>query len=416
MKAAVNFYLSQLIGKRITLSDGGNGGTIRDIVVDLAYIRPKVVGVEVKQGQSRRLIDFSTLTIVKARNRFMVFGGELQALEKEPESKFYLMKHIQDKQIVDMNDRKLERVNDVRLASLSTGTFVVAVDVGLEGLLRRLGVGLLFTRLAALFRASLPSRLILWDDVEAINLSTLGIKLSKAHSKLSTLHSSDLADIIEDLDNKSQAAVFAALDEAKAADVLEELEADAQVNILESLPVEKAADMLEKMPADEVADILDELHEEKAEEILDEMDNAASEEVRELMEYPDDTVGSLMTTDFISFNENMNVDQILGELRRLKPESDTIYYLYILDDEEHLVATVSLRDIVISDPHVQIRQLMSRQVIFVKDNDPLDSLGVIISKYNLLALPVVDPQMKMVGMVIIDDIVFHLLKSRKRKI
>jgi Mg/Co/Ni transporter MgtE len=169
------------------------------------------------------------------------------------------------------------------------------------------------------------------------------------------------------------------------------------------------------MPADEVADILDDLEKEKVEELLDEMEDTASDEVRELMEYPDNSVGSLMTTDFFSFNENMTVDDTLKELRRLKPPSDTIYYLYVLDDQEHLVATVSLRDLIVAEPSTTLSEIMNRKVIKVNDNDRIDSLAEIISKYNLIAIPVIDQEQKMAGMVIIDDVVFTLLKTRRRK-
>jgi Mg/Co/Ni transporter MgtE len=191
------------------------------------------------------------------------------------------------------------------------------------------------------------------------------------------------------------------------------MENEAQVSMLESLSVEKAADVLEKMPADEVADILDDLQKERADELLEEMEEEASEEVRELMEYPENTVGSLMSTDYFSFHENMTVSQTIMELRRLKPPSDTIYYLYVLDDEEKLVATVSLRDLVVAEPETTLLEIMNRKVIKVEDYDRIDSLAEIISKYNLIAIPVVDEEDHMAGIVIIDDVVFTLMKARK---
>jgi Mg2+ transporter MgtE len=244
----------------------------------------------------------------------------------------------------------------------------------------------------------------------------MGIMLSKEHSKLLTLHPSDLADIIEELDRNTQLAIFTSLDEEKAADVLEEMESDAQVHVLESLSIQRAADMLEKMPADEVADILDEMQEDKALELLNEMENEASEEVRELMEYPENSVGSIMTTDFVSFNQNRTVEDTLKELRRLKPESDTIYYLYVLDDWGKLKATVSLRDIVISEPGLTLDRIMNSDVIYSFDDDKLDSLAEIVSKYSLLAVPVVDSETHLVGVVVINDIIYSLLRARKRRL
>jgi len=145
------------------------------------------------------------------------------------------------------------------------------------------------------------------------------------------------------------------------------------------------------------------------------MENTASQEVRELMDYPENTVGSLMSTDFFSFKESMTVDETLRELRRLKPEPDSIYYLYVLDKDEHLIATVSLRDLIIAEPNIKLSQIMNRDVIKIVDTDKIDSLAELITKYNLIALPVVNKELKMEGMVIIDDVVYTLLKTRKKK-
>ena len=331
------------------------------------------------------------------------------------ENTVFLKNNVLDRQLVDIDNRKLVRVNDLRLAILATGTFVVAVDVGLEGLLRRLGVAKQLKMLFDIFHITMPNKLILWDEVETVDFGHAGIKLSSPFSKLSTLHVSDLADIIEDMDAKMQAHVFASLDEERAADVLEELETDAQIHVLESMSIEKAADVLEKMPADEVADILDEMEEDKAEELLSEMERHASEEVRELLEYDDDEIGSLMTTDFISFSKSLTVNETILELRKLKPESDTIYYLYIVDEKDRFVATVSLRDIIVSQPETTLSEIMSERAIYVTDTDNLNLIGEIISKYNLLAVPVVDKDKVMVGMVVIDDIVYTLLRSTRRR-
>lgn len=410
------FYLSRLIGNKVVSENRKAIGKLEDLAVDLNSVRPRVIAAKVKFGGQPLLLDFSHVVISRPGDKYVITCNHIVEFDIPKDNTLFLVKHVLDKQIVDIDGRKLERVNDLRLAFFSNGLYVVAVDVGIEGLLRRLSVAKPINQGLKPFGKSLPSKLILWDDVAAIGPSMEGIKLAKEHSKLDTLHPSDLADILEDLDHKTQLAVFSALDEEKAADVLEEMETDAQISVLEGLSVEKAADVLEKMPPDEVADILDDLDKEKAEELLSEMEDEAREEVRELMEYPENTVGSLMTTDFLSFNENMTVLQTIEELRKLKPPSDTIYYLYVLDDREKLVATVSLRDLIVTEPDTPLYKIMNSKVIKVSDYERIDSLAEIISKYNLIAIPVVDKEDTMLGMVIIDDVVFTLLKARKRKV
>ncbi|HEY4786107.1 MAG TPA: CBS domain-containing protein, partial [Bacteroidales bacterium] len=228
-----------------------------------------------------------------------------------------------------------------------------------------------------------------------------------------TLHPSDLADIIEDLGKQSRASVFSSLDEETAADVLEELETEAQVNIVESLPVEKVADVLEKMPADEVADILDELEEDKAEMLLNEMEAESSQEVRELLEYDDKEVGSIMTTDFISFNENASVAEVLTDIRAIKPEAEALYNLFVTDEDARLIATVSLRDLVVSEPDVKVNEIMRETPVHLYDDQKIHDIAEVISKYNLLAIPVVDRDNLLQGMVVIDDVVEDLISERR---
>lgn len=413
MSMVSTFYLSRLIGNKVFIENQSTIGKLVDFIVDLNYVRPKLIAAKIKINHGIKLLDFSYFNISKQSGQYMVNCKSINEIEINKDGCLFLAKNILDKQIVDIDGRKVVRVNDIRLAVLSNGIYAIAVDVGVEGLLRRLGVAKPIKKILKPFRLNLPSKLILWDEVATVDFSTAGLKLTKEQSKLSTLHPSDLADIIEELDMNTRVAIFKSLNEEQAADVLEELEPEDQITLLESLTVEKAADMLEKMPADEAADILFEMEEEKAEELLCEMEKIAQEEVRELMEYPDNTVGSFMATDFISFTKDITVGETLDELRKLKPESDDIYYLYVLDEKDALIATVSIRDIVISYPDVKLSQIMKTQVIYVYDYDKIDSLAKIISKYNLLALPVVNKDMKMMGTVIIDDIMHRLLKSRK---
>jgi Mg/Co/Ni transporter MgtE len=306
----------------------------------------------------------------------------------------------------------------VRLATLPAGTFAVAVDIGIEGLLRRIGISYPIKRILSLFRVSIPAKFILWDDVQAIDFSNLNIKLSKSYAKLHTLHPSDLADILEDLGKKSSTSVFSALDEEKAADVLEELETSAQIHIVESLPVNKMADVLEKMPADEVADILDELEDDKAELLLKEMEAESSQEVRELLEYDDDLVGSIMTTDYLSFGESKTVEEVLSELRLRKPEPAELYNLFVTEENDKLIGTFSLHDLVVAEPYTKLGQIMKSEPVFLYDDQKAKDIAEIVSKYNLLAVPVIDKDEQLQGMVVVDDVVEDLIgerRTRKRK-
>jgi magnesium transporter len=419
MTSFTTFYLSRIIGKNVLDSQGKSLGVVRDLLIlfdqtNQPFERPFVTGIKLKKGKQVGIYSFEHFRVEKTKGKIRVTCRQLAELAPETINMgLFLADVILDKQIVDLNGRKLVRVNDVRLVSVSQSTHVVAVDIGIEGLLRRIGISRQLKWLLSLFKVSIPSKFILWEDVEAVDFSNLNIKLSKSYSKLHTLHPSDLADIIEELGKRSSTEVFSALDEEKAADVLEELETETQVHIIETLSVEKVADVLDKMPADEVADILDALEDEKAELLLKEMEADTSEEVRELLEYPHNTVGSIMSTEVLSFNKYNTVDDVIRELRIKKPEAEELYNLFVTDEKEELVATFSLRDLVVSAPDAKIGQIMKPSPVYLYDDQKIDDIAEIISKYSLLAIPVVDSNSILQGMVVIDDVVEDLINKRR---
>jgi len=422
MTALTTFYLSGLIGKEAFDADGEAVGVVIDLLINsIPGIqndsgRQIVTGVKLKIRRATKFFSFKNFMVIKAREKLSVTCGDLVELNNEEVvNGLLLVENILDKQIVDLNGRKLVRVNDVRLVTLSQGTYPIAVDIGIEGLLRRIGISQPIKRFLSLFRISIPARFILWDDVQAIDHSNLNIKLSKSYTKLHMLHPSDLADILEDLGKKSSMSVFSSLDEEKAADVLEELESHAQIHFVENLPVDKMADVLEKMPADEVADILDELEDDKAEMLLNEMETESSNEVRELLEYDDDMVGSLMTTDYLSFSATLTVAEVLVELRAKKPEAVELYNLFVTEQNDELIGSFNLRDLVFAEPNLSVSQIMKSKPVYLFDEQKVGAIAEIISKYNLLAVPVVDKRFQLQGMVVIDDIVEDLIRERRTR-
>jgi magnesium transporter len=412
MTTRTTFYFSRTRNKKFYSPDGRPLGRIKDMLIELTGARPVVLAVKAKVQGKERILDFRTFELVKAVTKYVIKCNEISDyVITENSHSIFLAESVLDKQLIDINGRKLVRVNDIRLVIIPSGVYVIAVDVGFEGLLRRLGISHQIKTFLSWFNISLSSNFILWDEVETIDAMRAGIRLSSTYAKLNTLHPSDLADIIEDMDRKSQVNIIAGLDEEKAADVMEELEEKAQVNVIETLSTAKAADVLEKMPAHEVADIIDQLEPLKAEELLKEMAAESSDDVRELLEYEENTVGSVMSTEYIAFNKNLTVGQTIDELRKIKPEADLLYSILIVDDRERLIATLSLRDLIVSEPSVMLHQIMDKQVITVFDDDKTDTLFEIFDKYNLLAVPVIDSASKIQGLVMVDQIVEELVEK-----
>lgn len=400
-------YLSRILDNKIYTDNQELMGTLKDLAVDVNFKNPKVTIAVVKTKDGINFIDFDNITVSKENGQYILKCNKFK--DKYLGNFMLLKKYVMDKQIIDVNGRKVVRANDVRLVILSSGMFIAAVDIGMEGLLRRIGIAKPLKKLG--FKVS--SKLMLWDDIQAA-FSSKDILLSKTYNKLHTLHPSDLADILEDFDVNTGAIIFSSLDNAKAADVLEELEEDVQVNLLRTLSTNKAVDILEEMPADEAADALDGLDENKAEELLNSMEEETSNEIRELMKYEEYLVGSLMTTDFISCPADYTVNDAINAIRKETEEIDEIYYVYVISDENKLIGSVSLRDLILSNSNKKLKDIMNVEVIYIEDTDKINDLVKPIAKYNLFAIPVVDEQLNLVGTVSINDVFYEVTKYNKK--
>jgi Mg/Co/Ni transporter MgtE len=237
---------------------------------------------------------------------------------------------------------------------------------------------------------------------------------------LADLHPADIAEIVHQLTPGQGARIIERLDDETAADTMEEIDTDRQRHILENIQADRAADILQAMGPDEAADLLSQLPEERAQELLRLMNPEESEEVQELLEYEADTAGGLMTTDYIVLNVDRTVADALNVVRTNIQENDVrIAYIYCVEDETQdecrVLGVVSLWDLLIAGPTQQLQDLMETDVVSVKPDDDAHSVAQIMAKYNLLAVPVVNEEQVLAGVITVDDALDVLLPSERRR-
>jgi Mg/Co/Ni transporter MgtE len=167
------------------------------------------------------------------------------------------------------------------------------------------------------------------------------------------------------------------------------------------------------MPANEAADILDSLEAEKAELLLNEMEAESSSEVRELLEYESYEVGSIMTTEILAYEEETTVDEVFKDMRMNQPEIESMFGFFVINKNNELIATFSFRDLATSEPETRLSAIMNDDPIFLYDEQKIDDVAELVSKYNLLAIPVVNKSNQLEGMVVIHDVIEDLVNKRR---
>ena len=412
---AGEIFLSEVYKQPVLDQTGEVIGKLKDIIVGLGEPFPPVTALVVASGRETYLLHWD---IVNLFNRRVI---SVNALIKNlgpasvSPSDILIYRDLMDKQIVDINGAKLVRVNDLKLGDVKGRLCLVAADIGLRGILRRLGVEERGEKLFSAFHYKLPHKLIGWHYLQTVEPKLTRLTLTISRQKVSSLHPADLAEIISEVSEKERTALFGSLDLETAAEALHELDPKVQANIIGDLSKEQASDILERMPPDEAADVLGDLPEAKAQELINLMEKEEAEDVQELLEHEEDTAGGLMTTEFLAFPEDMTVQEAIQELRLEAPDVETIYYLYIVDQQEHLVGVISLKNLILAGQEARLRDIMKKPVKTLPLDAAEKDVAEFISKYNLLAAPVVDENMDMRGIVTVDDVVDFLLPPASRK-
>jgi magnesium transporter len=336
-------------------------------------------------------------------------------VETLPAEALHLGRDLLDKQIVDTHGAKVVRVNDLQLEETGGQLRLVGADVGLRGLARRIGAEGIAERIGSMFGQRMPRGIIPWHLVEPLEQPEANVKLTVPHQKLALLHPADIADVVEEMSADERVAVFEQLDVETAAEALAEVEPEMQAAIVSDLDEERAADILEEMAPDEAADLLQDLPEERREDLVERMQKDEAEDVEEILTYPEDSAGGIMTTDFVALPRDITAQEAIERLRQSKPDPELAYYLYVVDAEGRLDGIVSLRDLVVADPATPLETVMDPHVLHVSGETTKEDVASLIAKYDLLALPVVDARRRLLGTVTVDDVVELMLPRGWKK-
>jgi sporulation protein YlmC with PRC-barrel domain len=411
-RTPIRVSLTALLGTPVTDAHGQLRGKLKDIVVSTGPDGGRVAGIALKTRSGLSIVPSQEVMETPA-GTLELRSAEALAPLKDEGSYLFLQRDLVDRQIIDINGRKVVRVNDVDLEWTDQGAVhhlrVAEVEVGLRGAFRRVFKGVLpRARLESISR-KFSARAIPWQFVDVIEPDPARrVKLRIEHERLAGIHPSELADILEDLAPAEREAVFTSLNQEVAAETLEEVEPKLQKALLEKLDEERIADIVEEMDPGAAADLLSELSEEQSDAILEEMEPEERQEVEELLEFDEDSAAGCMTTEFVYLGADATVAQAVQALRSFDGDPESVTEVFLLDERRMLRGAIPLARLVMAQPDTHLSVLAEPRIISCPPDLKQNELAEMFDKYNLHALPVVDSQGRMVGVVQAERVISFL--------
>jgi len=411
-KHTTHASLTLLLGTLITDRQGRVQGRLKDVAVATGPSAGNVAGLLLKTREGNRLIAVNHVLQTPAGTLELREDAVLQPLRGD-ENLLLLQQDVLDRQIIDVHGRKVVRVNDIDLQWFPQngreGLRVAQVAIGLRGAVRRLFKGVMPRQTLGTFARHFPSSVIPWEFVDLIEVDPARrVKLKIEHERLSHMHPSDIADILEDLSPPEREAIFVSLDEEVAAEALEEVDPRLQKSLLESLDSGRVADIVEEMDPGAAADLLAELSDERSEAILEEMEPEERQEVEDLLEFREDSAAGRMTTNFVQVSSAAIVADAIQALRDFDGYPEGLTEIYLTGANDILEGVVPLARLILALPETRLTVLSEPRIISCHADAHQDEVAELFDKYNLHALPVINTANRLVGVVQADDVITFL--------
>lgn len=408
--------LTELLGATVYDPSGASSGHVREVTLAPQEDRSRISSLIVKTKSGNRVLAFSAVSAIDGGIRATTAAGEWPAANGT-EGLFLLERDLLDQQVIDVNGRKVVRVNDVDLqmdvqkdrSTTHPVLRVHSVDVGARGAVRRLLRGIAPKQALQALLGRIPPRSIPWNFIDVIETDPARrVKLKTSYEGLSKLHPADIADIVEDLAPDERQAVFQTLDEETAAEALEEVNPRVQKSIVESLDSGRAADIVEEMDPDAAADLLADLPEDRTEQILVQMEPEAQQDVVELLEHREGTAAGRMTTEFLALPVSATVQNAIDSMREFEGGVEVVSTIYLVDSHGTLTGAVPLPRLVLADLSTPMLSLTQEPLVFAHEGMAENEMAELFDKYNLQTLPVLDEHNKLTGVITSDDVISML--------
>jgi magnesium transporter len=407
-KAEKEYFLSRVIGAGVRWN-GKKIGKLSDFVIVETGKIPEVTHLCIVRpfGYPSMIVPMAKVIAFSEREIILQIDS-VELYEGTPEESAFLLKdHILDKKVLDIEDKEVEVVYDIRLVYRNGRIYVTDVDVSRYGLLRRIGLKFI----ADLIHNLSPhpeEQLISWTYVQPLP-SPIGsfrgdVKLKVLMETLSEIHPVDLADILEELDNEQRVMIFSELDTDQASDTLEEIDPHVQRELVSSLNRERVVQLIDEMTPGQAADLLSVLPASDAEEIIQALDKENVKKIRAILDKQEETITDYATSEYIRFPPEMTAEEAIDRYASVAKGKDVIMYVYVLDDEEHLLGVIDIKELLQSEDTKKLGEIMVFDYISLGPESTLKDARRMFDRYDFRSLPITSEDKKMLGVVPYRDV------------
>ncbi|MDP8212871.1 MAG: CBS domain-containing protein [Candidatus Zapsychrus exili] len=418
-------YLSEILGRTVQDSQGKTLGKLCDVSMFLTEeVFPRAEGLVVKRGILAGKHAFIHIDNIKSLGKIISLkvGEENVRFQSDPiKPEFSLCRDVLDQQVVDTDDQKVVRVNDVHLLNVDNQLYLGHVDVGLRGIVRRLGWTSFVDSVVKFFSLNSPylkeEELISWKNSQVLTIGRLRnvLRSDVARQKLSKIPATELADIMEDLDIFERASLFKTFSTDLQRKVFADMANHEKEELIDQLTDREAGNLLENIPADEATDLLNNLPKDKVRHLMRFIHSETSKQLRKLLGYKQDTAGGLMTTEYLCLKQDALVRDAMQLIKDNTEYPGNIFFIYIVDDQNRLVGTTSLRRFINVDENTPVVETRYLSETFVRTDDEMEEVALLLEKYKFSSIPVLNEEDVIEGVITSDDVMEELISLTWKK-
>ena len=418
-KSFIFTFFSTILGSDVLDNSGNVIGKVHDVLAVVTEIYPKAVELVIKRGlitPEYAYLPWSSLVEINDQVRLKINEKNIKFIKStHTRNEISWCYDLLDQQVVDTYNRRVVRVNDLNLLKVGMELMVAHIDIGMRGIIRRLGWTGVVDSIIKIFKKNAmyltQENYISWKNVQilSVNPASSTLKVSVPYAEFTKIHPVELSEIIKDLDPDEKLGLFKALNMETRVKIFDELDVDTQQFLISGMEVTETAKLIALLPSDEAADFLDHLPKENVNQLLSMLESGRAKKLSTLLGYESDTAGGLMTTEYIAVRESATVKEVLEKVKVSSLKSEMIYYVYIVDEKNHLLGSTTLKRLLSADPDDPVLKTTLPKTAIVHVNDDVKEVAFLIEKYRLFALPVADDDNILQGIITVDDILEQLL-------